>query len=393
MASLAFLLGMVPSTEKVETADDKIRADYAGFLKYESSDELKHFQELEKEVKSSEFATRKRAIKKEKFKTSAEFRKETQLKQLQKRSKGDEQAEGLAELEAEINSDSFIKRKQYLSMSPKERYETTEEYRKEHEYGELKKSEKVLWYFKTKKKYPFKEIERWKETFNEPFSSTSLNRERWMTSYYWADAALKEPYVMADDQSFITDGKNVEFYDNKIRLVTKNEEIEGYKLHLDHGFLIDHFDYTSALISTGKSFRQKFGMFKAKIKMSPADIQQAFWMVTETAVPHIDVVRFEKGKLWCNYFWSAREGQIPAKSQSKTGGSKYTSDFFIVTLEWSPNKLVWKINDKVFKTQTSGVPQEEMYMIFSTALKEGGSESSLPAAMEIDWVRVYKLKE
>ena len=153
MASLAFLLGMVPSTEKVETADDKIRADYAEFLKFENSDELKHFQELEKEMKSSDFATRKRAIMKEKFKTSEEFRKETQLKQLQKRSKGDEQAEGLKELEAEINTDGFIKRKQYLSMSPKERYETTEEYRKEHEYNELKKSEKIVWYFKTKKKF------------------------------------------------------------------------------------------------------------------------------------------------------------------------------------------------------------------------------------------------
>ena len=133
--------------------------------------------------------------------------------------------------------------------------------------------------------------------------------------------------------------------------------------------------------------------FKAKIKMAPGDTQQAFWMIADMATPHIDVARFEKGKLWCNYFWSAREGQVPAKSQSKTGGAKYTNDFFIITLEWSPNKLVWKINDKVFKTQTSGVPQEEMYMIFSTALKEGAPDTGLPAAMEIDWVRVYNLKD
>lgn len=338
MASLAFLLGMVPSTEKAEAADDKIRADYAEFQRFENSDELKHFLDLEAEIKSSDFAVRKRQIK-------------------------------------------------------KSEYQDSEEYKKEVEYKLLKKSEKIVWYFKTKKKNPFKEIARWTETFNEPFSTPSLDRQRWMTHYYWADAALNEPYVMADDASFITDGKNVEFYDNKIRLVTKAEEAEGYKLHLDHGFLIGHFDYTSALISTGKSFRQKYGMFKAKIKMAPGDTQQAFWMVADRATPHIDVARFEKGKLWCNYFWSNREGHVPAKSQSKTGGAKYTNDFFIITLEWSPNKLTWKINDKVFKTQTSGVPQEEMYMIFSTALKEGASESGLPAAMEIDWIRVYKLKD
>ena len=55
MASLSFLLGMVPSTEKVETADDQLRADFQAFKDYENSDELKHYLELEKEVKSSAF--------------------------------------------------------------------------------------------------------------------------------------------------------------------------------------------------------------------------------------------------------------------------------------------------------------------------------------------------
>ncbi|MCK4991432.1 MAG: hypothetical protein KAS29_13130, partial [Bacteroidales bacterium] len=63
------------------------------------------------------------------------------------------------------------------------------------------------------------------------------------------------------------------------------------------------------------------------------------------------------------------------------------------TLEWTPNKLTWKINGKVFKTQTSGVPQEEMYINFSSNLKKDATESRLPSAMEIDWIRVFKLKE
>lgn len=123
MASLAFLLGMVPSTEKVEAADDKIRADYAEFQRFEKSDELKHFLELEQEVKSADFAVRKRQV-------------------------------------------------------PKAERTESEEYKKEDEYKLLKKSEKIVWYFKTKKKNPFKEIARWEETFNEPFSAPSLDRNR-----------------------------------------------------------------------------------------------------------------------------------------------------------------------------------------------------------------------
>lgn len=338
MASLAFLFGMIPGTEKVESADDQLRADFAAFQEYEQSDELKHFLELEKEVTSSDFAIRKKKI-------------------------------------------------------PKKEYKESEEFRKEEEYKVLKKSDKITWYFKTKKKNPFKEIAKWEETFNESFSGSKLDGKTWMTRYYWGDAILDEPYTMSDDKSFPTEGKNIEFYDNKARLVTKAEETEGKKWDPVHGFLQDSFEYTSALMSTGKSFRQKFGIFKAKIRMAPTDMTQAFWLVSNGLVPHIDVVKYEKGKLYSNYFWASRSGQAPSKSVSKTGGSRYTNDFYIFSLEWSPGKLVWKINDKTFKTQSSGVPQEEMYMVFSSGLKKWASDNGLPAAMEIDWIRVYKLKE
>ncbi len=393
MASLAFLFGMIPSTEKVETADDQLRADFKAYQEYEKSAELKHFLELEKEVTSSDFAIRKKKILSENYKSSEEYRKESKYNQLLKKNKGEEPANELKTLEKEIDSDEFQRRKSYLLMKPKERYETTDEFQKEQEYQELKKSDKVNWFFKTKKKYPFKEIEKWEETFNETFQGNKLDEKRWMTRYFWGDAILNEPYTMSDDKSFPTDGKNVEFYDKKLRLVTKREEIEGKKWHPLHGFLQDTFEFTSALISSGNSFRQKFGIFKAKIKMSPTDLTQSFWMVSDGMVPHIDVAKYEKGKLYANYFWSSRKGEAPSRSVTKTGGSRYASAFYIFSLDWSPGKLVWKINDKVFKTQSSDVPQDEMYMVFSAGLKEWASEQGLPSAMEIDWIRVYKLKE
>ena len=126
MASLSFLLGMIPGTEKVETADDQLRADYKAFKDYENSDELKHYLDLEKEVKSNAFKVQKKRMKKSEFKDSEEFKKET-------------------------------------------------------EYQVLKKSDKILWYYKTKKKYPFKEIERWDLTFEDKFNEGKLDKSKWMT--------------------------------------------------------------------------------------------------------------------------------------------------------------------------------------------------------------------
>jgi beta-glucanase (GH16 family) len=335
MASLSFLLGMVPATEKVESTDDHLRAEYQAFKEYEVSDELKHFLDLEKEVKSSNFALRKKKIKKSEYKDSEEYHKET-------------------------------------------------------EYGVLKKSEKVVWYFRTKKKYPFKEIEKWELTFEEKFNGKKLDTSKWMTRYYWGDKGMDSSYAMEDDKSFPTNGENIEFYDNKARIVTRAGNTEGLVWRGDQGFVLEDFDFTSGLISTAKSFRQKYGIFKAKVKMAAGSVAQVFWMLSDNMLPHIDVARFENGKLYANYFWGT--SNAPHKSISKTGGAKYADTFFIYTLEWSPNKLVWKINDKVFKTQTSGVPQEEMCINFSSNLKKNASESGLPSAMEIDWVRVYKLK-
>ena len=78
MASLSFLLGMVPTTEKVESADDQLRADFQAYKDFESSDEFKHYLELEKEVKSSDFALRKKKHKRSEYKDSEEYQKETE---------------------------------------------------------------------------------------------------------------------------------------------------------------------------------------------------------------------------------------------------------------------------------------------------------------------------
>ncbi len=381
---------MVPGTEKVETADDQLRSDFHAYKEYENSDELKHFLELEKEVTSSSFYLQKKKILREKYKASEAFRKEVRYNKLSKSSKGDSQSDELKRLEEYILSEEFIKQKQFLTMKPAERYETTEEDQKETEYQTLKKSEKVVWYFKTRKKYPFKEIEKWDVTFEENFSGSKLDRSKWMTRYLWGDKSMDSSFVLEDDKSFLTDGENIEFYDNKARIVTKAAKAEGLAWRAEQGFVRQDYDFTSGLISTSKSFKQKYGVFKAKIKMAGGSVAQTFWMVSDTMLPHIDVARFENGKLYSNYFWAAGKGTH--KSLSKTGGAKYANQYYIFTLEWTPNKLVWKINDKVFKTQTSGVPQEEMYINFSSNLKTDAAETGLPSAMEIDWVRVYKLK-
>jgi beta-glucanase (GH16 family) len=124
------------------------------------------------------------------------------------------------------------------------------------------------------------------------------------------------------------------------------------------------------------------GTFKAKIKLNTAaGPSHAFRLLGDKITPHIDICRTDKSKVWVDLFTDAKKGVKSSIS------SKYGKGFFIYSLEWSPNKMVWKINDQTIFTQTSDLPQEALYIVFT-----GGLEKAINGAssMEVDWVRVYK---
>jgi beta-glucanase (GH16 family) len=75
------------------------------------------------------------------------------------------------------------------------------------------------------------------------------------------------------------------------------------------------------------------------------------------------------------------------KKIKTSAGSRYARDFFIYSLEWTSEKLIWKINGEEFFRQTGDIPQVPMYVILS-----GGTEKPISGmtTMEIDWVRIYQ---
>jgi beta-glucanase (GH16 family) len=237
-------------------------------------------------------------------------------------------------------------------------------------------------------------LKEWELTFEDDFTEGTLDTKKWMTNYYWGDTLLKDTYALPGDKHFYTSGKNLEIADSVLKIITRKETTTGKVWNPLQGFLTQDFDYTSGLISTGKSFRQKYGKVRAKIRMSHAPVRQAIWMVAETILPQVDVAKMEQGKLYYGNFWGniAEKGGVNKKIRKKTA-EKYTSDYFIYSIEWTPEKLVWKINNKPVLTQTRGIPSEPMYLVLSAGVTNGVTEHQLPAKMEIDWVKIYQKAE
>jgi len=469
MASLKLLLGLIPSTSKLEQAEKELIAEFDKLNLFAGSETLTKYNELSALVTSSDFQNKKKEIESENYKgseenarekefftlekskdikmyfstlagpalkkfqeldgskkisefeelqklvTSLEFREKSKTKEFRdsedakkldefnrlknsseikdyysfKKSKeyanfknidGSSRLARYEELKQYVSTTEFKERKEYLL--DKKRFEKTEMFKQLVEYNTLKKNVDIVWYFKVKDSNKFDILKERQLLFGDEFDSDKLDSKKWITNYYWGEKLLKDRYSVEGDLQAYTEKENFEFRNSCIKINTKPQKVTGKVWSAANGFTVKEFAYTSGMINSALSFRQKYGVFTAKIKLGDPNAKAAFWLLGDKITPHIDICRAGKGKVWFDYF-SNKDGK------AKTSlGSKYAGDFFIYSLEWTPDKLVWKINNTEVFSQTTDVPQEPMYISLAGGLdKPVGNMTS----MEIDWVRVYQM--
>ena len=470
MASIKLLLGMIPSTAKIEEEEKALIAEFeklrsfaeskqlarynelhelvtsAGFvqkrkeiesLKYKNSEEyskekefaslkkakdlvlyfttiggaaLKKFQELDGSERISKYESLKSLIggadfkekmKQKDFESTAEAKKLSEFKQLDaseeikdyykfkgskelanfKNIDGSSRLARFNELKEYTSSKEFAERKAYLL--DKKRFEKSEEYREFEEYEKLKKDADIIWYFKVKDSNKFDILKHRELIFSDEFDSDKLDAKKWITNYYWGEKLLKDRYSIETDLQFYTEKENFEVRNSFLKIITRPQKINGKSWSPVNGFTTKEFGYTSGLINTGKSFRQKYGIFTAKIRLGDTAAKSAFWLLGDNITPHVDICRTNNGKVWLDIFPGSN------KIVKSTVGSRYAGDSFIFTLEWTASSLVWKINGVEAFRQTENVPQEPMYINMAGGLNKPISSQT---SMEIDWVRVYQVK-
>ncbi|MBS0010417.1 MAG: glycoside hydrolase family 16 protein [Bacteroidales bacterium] len=285
------------------------------------------------------------------------------------------------ELKKYLQTDEFRERKEYLMDN--KRFEKSDLFKEEQEYEKLKKSDDIVWYFKVKDSDKFDILKHRELTFSDEFDGNELDAGKWITNHYWGDKLLNDRYSLETDLHCYTESENFDVGSSILSISTRPQKREGKVWNPDlGGFRTKAFDFTTGIINTGKSFRQKYGIFQAKVKLNTAiGPRHAFYLLADKVTPHIDVCRTGKGKVWMDLFANGNKA-------SKTSiGAKYSRGFYIYTLEWTANSLVWKINDYEVFRQTANIPAEPMYINFAGGLDKAMSGSS---SMEIDWVRVYR---
>lgn len=384
---------------------------YNDYKKLHDSEELKYFSDLKNTVESEAFKSNQKKIESLRFQDTPEFQKLQRFNSLAKspvireyfkikeskqlanykRIDGSKELSHYEELEKYINSDEFKKAKAYL-LDPK-KWEKTEDYTLFQEFEQLKKSETIVWYYKSKDLPKYNEFRTWNLVFEDNFDSGKLNTDKWINRYFWGEMLMGESYALPGEKHLFSEN-NIELNGSTVKLVTKKGKITGKEWNPMFGFFPKEFDYSSGLISTGKSYRQKYGRIEAKVRIpASAGVTHTFWLAGNAMLPQIDIFKFANNKLFFTTFWGTpTENNGINKDVASIAASTFTKDYFIFTLDWSPDKLVWKINNIEVKTQTVGVPEEPLYLVLSSGKFEEG-QASLPAKLEIDWVRCYEKAE
>lgn len=295
-------------------------------------------------------------------------------------------------LKEKIESTDFLEQKKYLLS--KNKFEQSEAYQLLNEFKALEKSERIIWYNKVAGTDRFKEIERWELAFSDEFESKELDKGKWLTRYFWGDALMGKNYSLAADLHWYPEAKNIEQSNGILTIYTKKESIDGLAWNMKLGLMPKNFQYTSGIINTGQTFRQKFGRFEAKIRFTAAKgVYHAFWLVGDKMLPEIDVFR-KKGvdnkSIQGVYFWDT--GDILKNKGSKTslGGFDFSQEFFILSIDWNSDSIIWKINGIPYKKETNNLPEGAVYVVLSSGVTEQADDNSLPAKMEVDWIRCWK---
>lgn len=391
----------------------------ASLNKIMTSGDLERFYELDKFFSSPEFKEFKRNLKKErkdiKFKDTDEYQQLQEYKQLKKSSeikkarkfqnskeyklyiqtKDSDELQEYYGLHDYVNSEDFKEVKKQLTAKNKFKY--SQEYQDLQKYTQLKNSDNIKWYFQRKDSKDFNFFRKWERTFFDSFDDERLDTSKWTTTPYWGKVLLKDSYVQTDDKHFFTNGKNLSIENSLLNIITKKEDVQGKAWHPKFGFFPKKFSYTSGIINTGENFRQKYGLFRAKVRIEHGyPFKHAFWLSTEKISPEVDVFAFmhkNSRKVTLVNYWGELTGKNTAKyDKSEIKGPDFSRDYFIFEVEWNENELIWRINGIPVKKQTDGVPDAPMYMIINSGLQADADERQLPSRMLVDWVEAYQQK-
>ena len=433
------LTGKLHSTKKMEQYIAAMEAEIARYRAVEASPELKEYCELKKSVESKAFAQNKYNLTHTKYKTTKphlltlEFRKLLHNKQLMLYLQVKDSAQLKDYLEFRQSpeyvqlSDKKLVRKspqlknmltfekskaykaywaykdsklptRYLELREligtnefqeekafwknPNRWLTTEGHVQEVRFAQLSSSSDIKFFLATDVK-KIEKMESYIRVFNDDFDWFKLADSKWSSGFAYKSKQMKANHSFVNEQQANNGGLNTGTIGGFLTILTKKESATAPAWDPQKGFVTKDFEYTSDIIQTANTFRQKEGLFMVKLR-TEGNIHHACWLGGYNKLPLINIFHFNGRNIVV--------GNLTDKGFDGTSVTGICArKYYIYSLRWTKKELIWYVNNiEVYRTNRN-LPQEDLYLALCSFISE--KQRATEGKMEVDWARVYSTAE
>ena len=273
----------------------------------------------------------------------------------------------------------------------------------------------------------------YKLTFEDEFSGSNLDLNKWNTSFLWGPY-----YPINDEKQFYPDiaGVHSTFSQNPIEVSGGTLKLTAYPIDQEllpsapdqtsiqfennpswqYNNEFNNLevanpwipDYVSGLVTTYDSFKFVNGYAEIRAKLPLGDgAWPAFWLLNSYYVdeqPEIDVMEFrgenthEVVHSYHYYDSGILNTPVSTSTQSQNTVNGFAdNEFHTFGVSWHPGKLDWYVNgNKVFSYDSDNVSSQLAYAILNLAIEGNfnyadANPLEFPKVFEIDYIRIYQL--
>jgi len=171
---------------------------------------------------------------------------------------------------------------------------------------------------------------------------------------------------------------------------SKKEKTEGKIWNAAAGFIPAELEYSSGLVSTGKSFWQEDGIFEAKIKFDPVkQVASSFFLQGEQNSPRVNLLEMgTKNRIGI----SSLDGKNKIAAEGIEISNLKKNKWYIFTMKKDGSSIAWKINDTEVLQLTNSTVNFPLHLNASSLVTDEIPGSKVPVQFEIDWVKCYTRK-
>lgn len=203
------------------------------------------------------------------------------------------------------------------------------------------------------------ELESYQTVWKEEFETLS-RPEAWQTGFLYASPTLKKDHSHVSEQQAYTQGKNTDFANHAMCILTQKETTSAAAWHPTKGMITQEFSYTSDIWHTTKAVAPAAGILQAKVRCS-GKAKHVLCLTTGNAQKALPI--------------------LPANKTEKNA---------IYTIVWNEKEVINYVNNIEVARSKNPLSGEALHLLIRSYLPENQKPGT--SQLAIDWIRIYTKK-